>query len=264
MDESRLIDAYLGELRHSVAKLPGADDIVAESADHLLTSVECLVRGGLDRSDAETEALARYGSAALVARVFAEEAKRGSAVSTSLTRRSGIAAMAAVVLVGAGQTGNVLTVDGPGHVSFLVMLAGGFLAFAVGLWGVRRRHGGLGTIGRVAFWWFVAAPFVAAPAVYFAPLVLVAELLLIMCLLGVGMIRARVLPIPAVVLFTLSPLFMLAVIGGFIAAGIDAGPWFLTLLGPVGVGYAWLGWAMSREPALDVRDEPGVAGPLAA
>ena len=264
MAQPRLIDAYLTELGYSVAKLPDADDIVAESADHLLASVAALIRDGMVRTDAEAEALARYGSAALVSRVFVEEAKRGSAVSTSLTRRAGIAAIAAVVLIAVGQTGNELTTDGVVHASFLVMMTTGFLAFAVALWGLRRRHGGLGTLGRFAFWWFVAAPFLAAPAVYFAPLVLAAELLLIVSVLGLGMIRARVLPVPAVALFALSPLFMLVVIGGFIAAGVDAGPWFLSLLGPVAVGFAWLGWTMWHEPALDLHREHRAVGQFSA
>jgi hypothetical protein len=143
-------------------------------------------------------------------------------------------------------------------------MTAGFVAFAVGLWGIRRRHGGLGMIGRVGFWGFVAAPFIAAPFLYFAPLVLAAQLLLIMSLLGLGMIHARILPVPAVVLFTLSPVFMLVVIGASIAAGIDAGPWFLALLGPVGAGYVWLGWAMWHEPALDRHRENRGVGRLAA
>lgn len=264
MAEPRLIDAYLVELGYSVAKLSDADDIVAESVDHLLTSVDRLVRSGMAETAAEAEALARYGSAPLVARVFVEEAKRGSAVSTSLTRRAGFAAIASVILIAAGQIGNELTAVGVVHVSFLVMMAAGFAAFAMGLWGIRRRHGGLGTLGRVAFWWFVASPVVAAPFLYFAALVLAAELLLIMSLLGLGMIRARVLPVPAVALFTLSPIFLLVAIGVSLAAGIDAGPWFLALLGPVAAGYVWLGWAMWHEPALDLHGENHRSSPLAA
>ena len=264
MAEPRLIDAYLAELAYSVATLPDAEDVIAESADHLRISVDRLVHGGMERSAAEAEALARYGSAALVARVFMEEATRGSAVSTSLTRRSGVAAIAAVVLLAVGQTGNHLTTDGLVHASFLGLMTAGFLAFPLGLWGIRQRHGGLGMVGRVAFWGFVAAPFIAAPFVYFGPLVWAAEMLLITSLLGLGMTRARILPVPAVALFTLSPIFMLVVIGVSFAAGFDAGPWFLALLGVVGAGYMWIGWAMWQEPALDLRRETRDAGPLTA
>jgi len=259
--QSRVIEAYLTELRYSVAKLADADDIVDEAADHLYTAVQRLTEEGIPMADAEAQVLGRFGSAALVARVFAEEAKRGAAVSTSLTRRAGVAAMASVGLVAVGQAGNDLTSRGVIHGAFLVFMAAGFAAFATGLWGIRRRHGGLGAVGRVAFWWFLAAPFIAAPFLYASPLVLAIEWLLIMSLLGVGMLRARVLPPPAVMLFTMSPLFALGVVTVMLLAGLDAGPWFLSLLAPVALGYGWLGWAMSREPALDVRSASS-RGPL--
>ena len=262
MAESRVIDAYLTELRYSLDKLDDADDIVDEAADHLYLALDRLVSHGVAVADAEAQALARFGSASLIAKVFAEEAKRGGAVSTTLTKRAGVAAMATVPLLAVGQAGNVLTSRGAVHAGFLVMMAAGFAALAVGLWGIRRRHGGLGKLGRVAFWWFVISPALAAPGMYAAPMILAVEWLLIMSLLGVGMIRARVLPTPAVVLFTMSPLVAIAVVVAMSAAGLDAGPWFLTLLAPVAAGYLWLGWAMSREPALDTR--PGEhAGPMA-
>ncbi|MEY2432397.1 MAG: hypothetical protein QOC92_2122 [Acidimicrobiaceae bacterium] len=262
MAESRVIEAYLTELRYSVAKLDDADDIVDEAADHLYTAVDRLTAEGIPTTAAEAQVLGRFGSAALVAKVFAEEAKRGGAVSTTLTRRSGVAAIASVVLIAGGQTGNAVTSKGVIHGAFLGCMTAGFVAFAIGMWGIRRRHGGLGRLGRVAFWWFLAAPFIATPALYAGPLVLAVEWLLIMTLLGVGMIRARVLPIPAVVLFTMSPLFALTVVAAMVIAGLDAGPWFLSLLAPVAVGFMWLGWAMSREPALDVRSTDR-RGPMA-
>ena len=99
----------------------------------------------------------------------------------------------------------------------------GFAAFAVGLSGIRRRHGGLGTLGRVAFWWFVASPFLSARFLYGAPFALAVEWLLIMSLLGVGMIRARVLPVPAVAMFTMSPLVAIAVAFAMSVLHLDAG-----------------------------------------
>jgi hypothetical protein len=262
--EPGVIEAYLTELRFSLGRFDEAeaDDIVAEAEDHLRTAVERLVATGVPTGDAEMQVLARFGSAQLLATVFAEEAKRGSAVSTTHTRRAGVAAMAAVPLLAVGQAGNVLTSRGAVHGAFLLVLTAGVAALVSGLWGLRRRHGGLGTIGRVAFWWFVASPVLAVPAVNGAALALAIEWLLIMTLLGVGMLRARVLPAPAVVLFTMSPLVALGVVGGLTAASLDAGSWFLTLLAPVAVGFAWLGWAMSREPALDVRPSEQ-AGPVA-
>ena len=134
--ESRLIDAYLQELAYSVAALPDADDIIAGVSGPPPTSLDppdARLRSGMSRADAEAETLARYGSAALVARVFAEEAKRGAAVSTSLTRRAGAAAIAAVALIALGQTGNQLTTVGVIHASFLAMMTAGFLSFSFAL-----------------------------------------------------------------------------------------------------------------------------------
>lgn len=251
-----MIDAYLTELRYSLVKLAptDVDDIVDEVEDHLLTALSVAIANGIEQDRAEAEVLATFGSAGLVARVFAEEAKRGAAVSTSVTRRAGVAAMASVAFLAVGQTGSHLTSRGFVHGIFLAILSAGFPMLAYGMWGLRRRHGGLGTIGRVAFWWFVASPVLAAPAMYGAPIVLAIEWLLIMTMLGIGMIRARVLPAPAVALFTMSPLAAIAIALGLSLASRDAGPWFLSLLAPVAAGFVWLGWAMSREPALDTRD----------
>jgi hypothetical protein len=261
--EPGVIDAYLAELRYSVAKLPDADDIVDEAADHLATAVGLLLAAGVPKAEAEAQALGRFGSAQLVSKVFAEEAKRGAAVSTSLTRRAGLAAMVSVPLIVIGQAGNDPAGRGAVHGLFLGLLTAGIAALVVGLWGLRRRHGGLGTIGRVAFWWFVASPFLAAPFAYGAAFALGVQWLAIMVLLGVGMIRARVLPIPAVVLFALSPLVAI-VISLATPALVDSGRWWPVLLSPALVGFVWLGWAMWREPALDVRAERQGVGPVAA
>ena len=67
---------------------------------------------------------------------------------------------------------------------------------------------------------------------------------------------------PAVALFTLSQQFMLAMVGTFTAAGVD-GSWFLTLLGPAGVGLVCIGWTTSCEPAFDVCDTHRSNGPAA-
>jgi len=257
-----VIEGYLTELRYSLANLPQADEIVDEAADHLFTSAAAAIAGGVEPTVAEAQVVARFGSASLVARVFAEEFKRGSAVSTSSTRRAGVAAMVSVVLLVVGQAGNHLTSRGLVHAAFLALVTAGFPALGVGLWGLRRRHGGLGTAGRIAFWWFVLSPVLAAPFLYAAPLVLAGEWLLIMSLLGIAMLRARVLPAPAVALFTMSPGLALVVILGMSAAHLDAGPWFLTLLAPVALGFVWLGWAMWQEPALDNIEKTANAGPL--
>jgi hypothetical protein len=243
MAESRLIDAYLTELRSSVSDLDDADEIVDEAADHLA----CAVEAGL----APEEVLTRFGSAQLVARVFAEEAKRGAAVSTTLTRRAGVSAVVSVALITVGEAGNEIVARGALHGLAVATILAGFVAFFVGLWGIRRRHGGLGRIGQIAFWWFIISPLLAAPAMYGAGGVLAVEWLLIMSLVGVGVLRAAILPRSAVVLFTMSPLVAVAIALGMSVAGVNHTNWSYALAAPAGVGYALLGRALSREPALD-------------
>ncbi|HEX2040537.1 MAG TPA: hypothetical protein VHF47_12505 [Acidimicrobiales bacterium] len=266
MAESGLIAAYLADLRASVSRLPDADDIVAETEDHLCTVAEELVAStGCTRADAEARALARFGTAALVARQHVEESKRGGAVSTNTSRRAGVAAMAAPVLFAVGQAGNVTVERGAGHgvAVALMLLAVGVFAF--GLWGLRARHGGLGAWGRAALWLFVASPVLALPFGWGAGIALVYVQLVVVALLGMGMLRARVLPPVPVAMFSLSAPATVATAAMLTAVGVDASQYM-----PLGVlacllGYMWLGWAMWREPALDAgRPSPGASGPLAA
>ena len=264
MAEPGLIPAYLTELRYSVARLADRDDIVAEAEDHLLASVDAGMERGLRRADAELAALARFGSAELVARVFAEEANRGGAVSTRLTRQAGIAAMLVPPLLAVGETGNQTIDRGALHGAALGLLAAGFAAFTFGLWGLRRRHGGLGRWGKSSMWLFLASPFIAAPFGWGAGVAFLCVQLLVLCLLGIGMIRARILPTVAVALFTFTPAATLLASAAVSTGSGDTGPYLL----PAGIlvsalGLAWLGAAMWREPALDVRPSAGT-GPLAA
>jgi len=149
MAQPGLIAAYLTELRASIARLRDADDIVAEAEDHLRTLAdEVAAATGCTRAEAEAQALARFGSAALVGRIHLEESKRGGAVSTHTTRRAGIAAMAAPVLTVVGQWGNLTIERGAGHGVAVGLLLVAFAAFAYALWGLRLRHGGLGGWGR--------------------------------------------------------------------------------------------------------------------
>lgn len=264
MAESRLIAAYLTELRYSAARLADIDDVVAEAEDHLLAGVEAAMARGSSRADAEAEALARFGSAPLVARVFIEEEKRGGAVSTRFTRRAGLAAILAPMFMIIGAFGNeaVPASEGALHGVFVTLLVAAFVAFTVAMWGLRLRHGGLGPWGRAAFWLFVASPVIALPFGWGAGAAFAIVQLAVVALLGIGMMRARILPVPAVGLFTLAPAGTIVMAAALTAVGIDA-----ALYAPIGVlafavGLAWVGWAMWREPALDVPgDRPG---PLAA
>jgi hypothetical protein len=261
--ESRLITAYVTELRYSVARLADADDIAAEAEDHLVASVEAAVARGLSRSDAEVESLARFGSAQLVARVFTEEAKRGGAVSTRVTRQAGVAAMLVPLLLVVGEFGNQTIDRGALHGAALAVLGAGLAALALALWGLRRRHGGLGGWGRASFWLFVASPFIAAPFAWGAGVAFLCVQLLVLTLLGIGMIRARILPRFAVALFTFTPAATLLATAAVSAGSGDAGPYLLPtgiMVSAVGLGV--VGLALWREPALDMRAN-SETGPLA-
>ena len=194
MAESGLIAAYLTELRYSVARLADVDDIVVEVENHLHASVDAAVARGASHVEAEAQALARFGSAPLVARVFNEEAGRGGAVSTHITRQAGFAAMLVPLLVVIGQSGNLAIDGGALHGVAVVLLGAAFAAFAFAVWGMRKRHGGLGRWGRAAFWLFIASPFIAAPFSWGAGAAFLAVQLVVVTLLGIGMIRARILP----------------------------------------------------------------------
>lgn len=264
MAEPRLIAAFLTEFRYSASRLADIDDVVAEVEDHLLASVETGIARGSSPAKAEAEALARFGSAPLVARVFIEEAKRGGAVSTRLTRRAGLAAMLAPLVAVIGAIGNeaVPASEGSLHGVFVVLLVAAFGVFAFAMWGVRQRHGGLGVWGRAAFWLFVASPVIVLPFGWGAGAAFAVVQLAVVALLGIGMIRARILPVPAVGLFTLAPALTIVMAAALTAAGVDAALYAPVGLAASAVGLAWVGWAMRREPALDVHGRSG-SGPLA-
>jgi hypothetical protein len=263
MAEPGLIAAYLTELRYSTSKLADLDDLVAEVEDHLLMTVDANVARGMTEAAAEAEALARFGSAALVARLFIEEDKRGGAVSTTLTRRAGIAAMLAppMMLVG-GITANAGHSEQPLSGIGVTLCTAATAAFVYGLIGLRARHGGLGMLGRIAFWLGVVAIPVALPFAYFGIVVLAVEVGLIFVLLGVGMLRAQILPRLPVALFAFTQPAWVLVWFALEATGVDTKGIDVALAAVVTFGaYMALGSAMSREPALDVRSTG--TGPLA-
>ncbi|MBI4882919.1 MAG: hypothetical protein HY826_02555 [Actinobacteria bacterium] len=263
MAEPGLIAAYLTELRYSTSKLPDLDDIVAEVEDHLLMTVAANIARGQTPAEAEAEALARFGSAELVARVFIEQEKRGGAVSTTLTRRAGFAAMLAppMMLVG-GIAANAGKSEQPLSGIGVALCTAATVAFVYGLIGLRVRHGGLGMFGRVAFWLGVVAIPVALPFAYAGIVVLAVEVGLVVVLIGVGMHRARILPRVPVALFAFTLPAWALVWLVLEAAGLDKKGIDVALAAVLTFGaFMTLGLAMSREPALDARGRG--AGPLA-
>jgi hypothetical protein len=252
-----LIAAYLRELRASVAHLRDADDLVAEAEDHLRETAERL-RDGRTESEAEAEAIARFGSATYVARVCATEAKRGAAVPTRRTRVAGLVLFLAPVMLVVGTIGNVSTGKTWVHGLLVFISALSLPALLYGLWGLRKRHGGLGRAGLLAF----VVALVAAPVsmffAYWGLIVFPALLALALLVFAVEMLRARILPVMPLVLLAASPLLAAVV---FVAGG----PMYNDLaalavaLFPLTVALMWLGWVMWREPAVDRG-----AGPLVA
>lgn len=255
MAEPGLIPSYLTELRYSLSKLGDVDEILAEVEDHLDTTVEHLVARGMSTAGAEAQALARFGTPSLVARVHVEEARRGAAVSTRFTRRAGLAAMAApplmvggIVVAGMGG-GSKQPFSGIGVAMALTAVAALVLALA----GLRKRHGGLGVLGRVAFWLAILAYPMALPFGWNGMIILAVQLGVVVMLYGVGMLRAGILPWPAVVMFAFTWPLWAPIAFVITELDDDAGKFSIFPIAVTLLGFMWLGRAMWREPALDAR-----------
>jgi hypothetical protein len=253
-----LITAYLRELRASVAHLRDADDMVAEAEDHLRETVERL-RDDRSEAEAAAEAIARFGSAGYVAKVCTSEAKRGAAVPTRRTCIAGLSLFLAPVLLIVGTIGNYSTGKTFVHGMWVFLSALSLPALLYGLWGLRKRHGGLGRAGLIAFVVAVVALPVAMPFSYFGLVVFPVLLGLAVLVFAVEMLRARILPVMPLVLLAANPVLVLALLP---VSRLVTNDWYLlgAALAPVVVALMWLGWVMWREPAVD---RSGV-GPLAA
>ena len=116
-------------------------------------------------------------------------------------------------------------------------------------------------MGTVAVVIVVASPFLAAPFGWGAGLVALLLLGIAVVLLGIGMLRAGVLPVTPLVLFVAGPVAWI-----LLAVAVEAtnsnGSWamFTPLLLTM-LGFSWLGWYQWNEPALD---SPATNDPLAA
>jgi len=253
-----LITAYLRELRASVAHLRDADDMVAETEDHLRETVERL-RDGRTEAEAAAEAVARFGSATYVAHVCTTEAKRGAAVPTRRTRIAGVALFLAPVLLIGGTIGNYSTGKTWVHGLLVFISVMSLPALLFGLGGLRRRHGGLGRVALIAFVLALVALPVSFAGIYgwlAAPFFLAVALLVF----AVEMLRAQLLPVVPIILLGAGPVFGMATVAVLAVVGGDRILSAYVALAPVTVALMWLGWVMWREPAVD-RSE---VGPLAA
>jgi hypothetical protein len=253
-----LIAAYLSELRVSLGSFAATDTVLEEAEDHLLEAVEHLEVAGLSCRDAQVQALARFGSAPLVSKVCVVESRKGAAVSTTFTRRAGLISTTTPLLVVLGALGNeVFYQDKEGlrgtlhGMSSGVLFPLGLCAFLIGLLGLRARHRGLGRLGTAAFVTVLAAPFIAVPFGWGAGLAAVLVLDVAVILLGIGMLRAGVLPVAPLVLFVAGPVLMFLITFVLLPTVSYAdlvlyAPLLLTLL-----AMSWLGWYQWNEPALD-------------
>ena len=262
MGEPGLISAYLVQLRESASDLADVEDVVSEAEDHLRTEVELALARGVLAGTAEVEALGRFGDAMVVARMHLEEAKRGGAVSTQLTRRAGLAAIVAPPLAVVGAVLNFTFERGILHGAGAAAMTVAFPLLAFALWGLRARHGGLGAYGRAALWIFVLSPFVSIPFTWYAVFVFAPLQMIVIALLGLGMLQAHVLPAPAVAMFTLAPVVTL--IASALTVPLGLRPIVFLPAGALAfaVGLVWVGMVLWREPALDARPRSG-SGPLA-
>jgi hypothetical protein len=249
-----LIAAYLTELRYSVARLPDADDIVAEAEDHLLEAVERLSDGRTPH-EAEAEALARFGSASLVARICITESKRGAAVPTTRTRHAGLALLAAPILALVGEIGNEATDNKGGLHGFAVfVLTLSVPALFFGLWGLRRRNGGLGPVGLAALILAFVSPVLSHAAGWGAIVAFAALMAFAICVLAVEMIRAQILPVVPLVLLLAGTVavFVMTLLALLVEPVGDVWIELVAVAStPVIVAIFWLGWFMWREPAVD-------------
>jgi hypothetical protein len=250
MADDGLIAAYLRELDYSVAALSDRADLVAEAEDHLREVADRLKRDGRTSAEAEAEAIARFGSAALVARICVIEAKRGAAVPTNRTRAAGLAALLTPILLGVGQYLNVTVDRGFVHGIGVVSLTAAIPAFVFGLWGLRARHGGLGRFGKMAIAAAVISPLLSF-AGYYGLFAAIGLLALSVIVLVVEMLRANVLPVAPLVLLAAGPIAMTAILAGAELLGGDAGEIVVYSMLPTVVGFVWLGWHLWSEPAVD-------------
>ena len=129
--------------------------------------------------------------------------------------------------------------------------------------GLRVRHGGLGQLGRVAFWLAILSVPIAMPFGYAGIVVLAVELGLVVALYGIAMLRANILPPLAVAVFAFTWPAWAPVAWVITELGDDANRYAAIPVLATLAAFMALGLRMWREPALDAR-RMTPQGPLAA
>lgn len=169
MADDRLIDDYLAALHRTMEWHRRAAEIVAEADDHLRSAVERSVAGGVDRDDAQRDALARFGDPATVAIAHATTPRGRLAVPTPSTRSAGVVATISgalwlavpLVWVSGGllydrlgdDSGPSDELGSPLQVALMMVIEATLLC-AVGtllvtMFALHERHGGFGPAGLV-------------------------------------------------------------------------------------------------------------------
>ncbi len=101
-----LIEQYLAAFAERVGGRRDRRDLVDEVADHLYSASERLEALGVDPTDAQQRALARFGEPRLVAGLISSVPTKGNLMSLFLSRRLGaIAAVTAALWIAATVTG---------------------------------------------------------------------------------------------------------------------------------------------------------------
>lgn len=152
--ERDLIDAYLVELRRTLAGRRDVDDVLDEVADHLRENVSRLVAQGAADADAQRRTLECFGDLGVVARAFVETSSGELAVPSRFTRRAGSLGLAAaacwvggLVLGLVGAAGDLLDEwSEPRYVAYAIVMGLATVLSTLTMIGALRRAGALRTL----------------------------------------------------------------------------------------------------------------------
>lgn len=156
-----LIDDYLESLRPRIGWHRKRRDVNCELRDHLYSTAEALEQQAVGHREAQRQALDRFGDSGAVAAAFASTGSRGLALPTRDTRTAGRAAVfgaGAWLTVAAGMSGATVLEETSGQwegapqalfvIATIALIASGATTVHA-LFGLDRRHGGLGLMGQV-------------------------------------------------------------------------------------------------------------------
>lgn len=252
-----LIEAYLEQLRAQLPRTADTNDVIAEVEDHLRSIVDAHLSLGLSEDTATRHALGAFGSADLVARAFAQQQGKETAMPSTFTIYSGVAAIVGGLILGITLTlASVTALDvGSTNAWFAPTANAGGLLTIVALVGIHVRHRALyGQTGRIAR---LLVPIgvvglIASAVTWFAPGYLVFTTATILGLVGLGVEvwRGGVLPRLALVL---SGLGIAAITPVSVIANDASAVWSPATFAGIGVaillsaGLVWLGHGLWRE-----------------